>query len=167
MTAPNSPSDSRRVRRSRIHSTGEPTPAHPQVAAFVSERVAAFTPEGWPPSSDKLPKKQQAEARVLLCAIPYAETRQEAEAKRDAFVEHHYGKAYPSAAEALGTDWERMVAFYSFPKGALEAPANDQRRRVALCFSAPQDLGGEALQDGRERYRAHLTGTLSGREIVP
>jgi len=29
---------------------GHPSDDHPQVAAFASERVAAFTPEGWPPS---------------------------------------------------------------------------------------------------------------------
>jgi len=64
---------------------------------------------------DKLPKKQQAEARALLCEIPYAETRQEAEAKRDRFLER-FGKAYPDAAKALRADWERMVTFYGFPK---------------------------------------------------
>lgn len=64
---------------------------------------------------DKLPKKQQAEARALLCEIPYAETRQEAEAKRDAFV-GRFGKAYPEAAKILRADWERMVTFYGFPK---------------------------------------------------
>jgi len=64
---------------------------------------------------DKLPKKQQAEARALLCEIPYAETRQEAEEKRDAFVAR-FGKAYPEAAKILRADWERMVTFYAFPK---------------------------------------------------
>lgn len=64
---------------------------------------------------DKLPKKQQAEARALLCEIPYADTRQEAEEKRDGFVER-FGKAYPSAAKCLLADWERMVTFYGFPK---------------------------------------------------
>ncbi len=64
---------------------------------------------------DKLPKKQQTEARALLCAIPYEETREAAEAKRDAFCER-FGKAYPDAAKALHTDWERMVTFYRFAK---------------------------------------------------
>ena len=49
---------------------------------------------------DRLPKQQQAEARALLCAIPYAETRQEAEEKRDGFIER-FGKAYPDAAKIL------------------------------------------------------------------
>jgi len=64
---------------------------------------------------DKLPRKQQAEARPLLCAIPYAGTRQEAETQRDVFVQR-YAKAYPEAAKNLCADWERMVTFYAFPK---------------------------------------------------
>jgi len=64
---------------------------------------------------DKLPKTQQAEARALLCEIPYAETRQEAEAQRDGFAAR-FGKAYPAAAKCLLADWERMVTFYEFPK---------------------------------------------------
>lgn len=64
---------------------------------------------------DKLPKKRQAEARALLREIPYAETRQGAEAKRDAFVDR-FAKAYPEAVKALRTDWERMVSFYAFPR---------------------------------------------------
>jgi putative transposase len=64
---------------------------------------------------DTLPRKQQAEARQLLCPIPYAKTQPEAEKLRDRFVER-YGKGQPKAAETLLRDWERMVAFYGFPK---------------------------------------------------
>jgi len=64
---------------------------------------------------DRMPKKRHAEARVLLCAIPYSETLEEAEKKRDAFI-GQFGKAYPDAARILRADWERMVTFYGFPK---------------------------------------------------
>jgi transposase-like protein len=64
---------------------------------------------------DRVPKQQQAEARALLCAMPYAETRQEAEEQRDSFIER-FGNAYPDAAKILRADWERMVTFYGFPK---------------------------------------------------
>jgi transposase-like protein len=64
---------------------------------------------------DRVPKKQQAEARARLCALPWAETRQEAEEQRDGFIEH-FGNAYPDAAKILRADWERMVTFYGFPK---------------------------------------------------
>lgn len=64
---------------------------------------------------DTLPKRQQAEARVQLCTMPYAATRQEAERLRDRFVES-FGREHPKAAETLQRDWQRMVAFYGFPR---------------------------------------------------
>src|SRR6185295_11033912 len=64
---------------------------------------------------DTLPKKLQVEARELLCRIPYAETRQEAEQLREEF-RSRYGQQQPKAMETLERDWERMVAFYGFPK---------------------------------------------------
>ena len=64
---------------------------------------------------DALPKKLQAEARPLLCAIPYAPTRREAERQREEF-RSRYGQQQPKAAETLERDWERLMAFYGFPK---------------------------------------------------
>ncbi len=64
---------------------------------------------------DQLPKTVHGEARTLLCAIPYAPTRAEAERRRDAFA-RRYRARYPQAVEILETDWDRMVAFYAFPQ---------------------------------------------------
>ncbi len=64
---------------------------------------------------DKLPKKLQSQARELLCKIPYEETREAAEQKRDAFAER-FRKDHPKAVACLLDDWERMVTFYAFPK---------------------------------------------------
>jgi transposase-like protein len=64
---------------------------------------------------DRLPVKLQAMAREQLCAIPYAETRREAERWRDVFAKA-YRRTHPRAVEILLQDWERMVAFYDFPK---------------------------------------------------
>lgn len=64
---------------------------------------------------DKFPKARQAEARSQLTAIPYARTRAEAAQQRDAFATR-YRRWYPQAVTALEADWERMVAFYAFPK---------------------------------------------------
>ena len=64
---------------------------------------------------DQLPKKLQAMAREQLCAIPYAESRGEAVKQRDAFAKS-YRRTYPKAVEILENDWERMVAFFDFPK---------------------------------------------------
>jgi putative transposase len=64
---------------------------------------------------DTLPKKQQSEARELLRKIPYASTRVKAEELRKKF-RARFGEEQPKAAETLERDWERMVAFYAFPK---------------------------------------------------
>lgn len=64
---------------------------------------------------DRLPRRLQAQAKELLKQIPYAETQQLAEKKRDRFIEL-YGPEHPAAAETLLRDWERMVTFYRFPK---------------------------------------------------
>jgi putative transposase len=64
---------------------------------------------------DKLPKKQQSEAKALLSKIPQASTRKEAEELRGQF-RSRFGQDQPKAVETLERDWERMVAFYHFPK---------------------------------------------------
>jgi putative transposase len=64
---------------------------------------------------DALPKKLQDEARELLCRIPYATTRREAERLRDEF-RSRYEERHPKSVETLERDWERLVAFYAFPQ---------------------------------------------------
>ena len=65
---------------------------------------------------DKLPKKVQCQAKTELQGIVYAESRKEAEAKRDRFVEWCGEEGYRGAGETLTRDWERLVSFYRFPK---------------------------------------------------
>jgi transposase-like protein len=62
-----------------------------------------------------MPKKHQAEARTLLCDIPYAETQAACEALREKFT-NCYRKLAPKAVERLADDWERLVTFYQFPR---------------------------------------------------
>lgn len=64
---------------------------------------------------DALPKRVRGEAREYLCKIPYAESHQECERLRNAFV-LRYQKDYPKATQKLQADWERMVTFYGYPK---------------------------------------------------
>lgn len=64
---------------------------------------------------DALPKKLLDEAKELLKQMPYEETKTLCEKKRDQFI-GRYKKDYPKATEKLNRDWNRMVAFYSFPK---------------------------------------------------
>lgn len=64
---------------------------------------------------DALPKRLRPQAGELLRRLPYAETQTECERLRDKFV-GTYSAGYPKACETLKRDWERMVAFYHFPK---------------------------------------------------
>ena len=88
---------------------------------------------------NQLPRKLQGQARELLCPIPYAPTRTEAERRRSAFAKR-YRRAYPRAVEILEKDWERMVAFYDFPEehwkhlrttNIVESPFASVRLRTA------------------------------------
>ena len=90
---------------------------------------------------DQLPKKIQSEAREMLCQIPYSATRAEAEQRREAFA-RRYRKAHPKAVAILETDWERLVAFYSFPEAhwkhlrttnVVESPFASVRLRTAAA----------------------------------
>ena len=64
---------------------------------------------------DRLPKREQTEAKELLRAIVYAPTRAAAVKAREAFKKR-YGPWYPKAVATLEEDWERMVMFYDFPE---------------------------------------------------
>jgi len=64
---------------------------------------------------DRLPKKVQPQAKLKLQDIAYAESRQEAEEKRDLFLEWCRKEDHCSAGETLLRDWDRMVTFYQFP----------------------------------------------------
>jgi transposase-like protein len=65
---------------------------------------------------DRLPKRRQEEAKLLLRRIPYAPSRTEAERLRTAFTRWCRDRSYEAAAEALERDWDRMITFYDFPK---------------------------------------------------
>lgn len=64
---------------------------------------------------DKLPKTQHRVAKPLVCRIPYAATRREAERRRAQFVHWCEHRGYMAAAQCLQADWERMITFYRFP----------------------------------------------------
>jgi len=63
---------------------------------------------------NKLPKSQQPRAKRALQEIWMAETRKDAEAAFEAFVET-YAVKYDKAAECLTKDREALLAFYDFP----------------------------------------------------
>ena len=65
---------------------------------------------------DRLPKKAQPQAKQRLQGIAYAESRMEAEGKRNIFLAWCRKEGYSAAGETLLRDWDRMVTFYQFPK---------------------------------------------------
>lgn len=64
---------------------------------------------------DAIPKSLQSEARELLTAMPYADTKAECEKLRDDFIKR-YKKSCPKATDKIMVDWDRMVTFYQYPK---------------------------------------------------
>lgn len=64
---------------------------------------------------DQLPRKLQAQARELLCQIPYAPSRAEARRRRESFA-RRYRRTYPRAVAILEKNWDAMVTFYDFPE---------------------------------------------------
>lgn len=65
---------------------------------------------------DQIPKNKQAEAKAMVTALPYCQTRQEAEKGKKNFEGWCDRHGLTKAAEILGRDWERMVSFYDFPR---------------------------------------------------
>ena len=65
---------------------------------------------------DRVAKKNQAQAKRLLTAIPYAESLKECEKSKAEFQDWCVRKNLPDAAAVLDEDWDRMVSFFSFPK---------------------------------------------------
>ena len=65
---------------------------------------------------DRLPKRQQDQAKLMLRPIPYAQTRTEAERLRTLFTGWCRDHSYEAASETLERDWDRMITFYDFPK---------------------------------------------------
>ena len=65
---------------------------------------------------DRLPKRQQDQAKLMLRTIPYAQTRTEAERLRTEFTRWCRDHSYEAACVTLERDWDRMITFYDFPK---------------------------------------------------
>ena len=58
---------------------------------------------------DRLPQREQSEAKDLLRAVVYAPSRAEAVRAREAFA-RRYRPWYPKAVDVLEDDWERMAS---------------------------------------------------------
>jgi transposase-like protein len=124
---------------------------------------------------DALPKKRQAEARTLLCAMPYAETQAACEALKAEFTTR-YRRLAPKAVERLGDDWERLVTFYQFPRehwphlkttNVVESPFATVRLRTTAAkrfkkVESATALIWKILQVAESTFRR-----LKGAELLP
>jgi transposase-like protein len=95
---------------------------------------------------DKLPKKLQGQAKKRLQDIVYAESREQADVRRDDFVRWCREEGYRSAGETLVRDWERMVTFFQFPK--------EHWRHLRTTNVVESPFAGLRLRtDAAKRYR--------------
>jgi len=65
---------------------------------------------------DQVPKRERASATLMLRAMAYAETIQEASRLKAKFQQWCGKKGIEKAGRLLDRDWERMVTFYRYPK---------------------------------------------------
>ena len=63
---------------------------------------------------DKLPKRVQSRAKLLLREIMNAEDKATAVRARKTFETEYSGK-YPNATNCLGKDWDKLTAYFNFP----------------------------------------------------
>lgn len=95
---------------------------------------------------DKLPKKLQGQAKKRLQDIVYAESREQADVRRDDFVRWCRQEGYRGAGETLVRDWERMVTFYRFPQ--------EHWRHLRTTNVVESPFAGLRLRtDAAKRYR--------------
>jgi len=91
---------------------------------------------------DQVPRSQQPDAKAQLREITYAESRGEAERRRQMFQQWASGRGFHRAAELIEEDWDRMVSFYRYPKehwrhlrttNVVESPFAALRLRTAAA----------------------------------
>lgn len=65
---------------------------------------------------DKLPKRRQAQGKIMLKEMMYAPSKKEAVRLRGVFQAWCRKHGLEDAARLIEKDWERMVTFYQYPK---------------------------------------------------
>jgi putative transposase len=116
---------------------------------------------------DQVPKNKQAEAKAMVTALPYCQTRQEVEKDKQTFEGWCGSHGFAKAAENLGRDWERTVSFYDFPKEHWKHIPHHQRRRVPFRCPSTSHRCGQEVQEGRECNSSDLEGVEGRAEEIP
>ena len=133
---------------------------------------------------DRLPKREQIEAKDLLRTVVYAETKDEAVKARQAFAKR-YRPWYPKAVDTLEDDWDRMLTFYDFPEAhwkhlrttnVVESPFASVRLRTSAAkrfkkVESATALIWKLLTVAEKRFRRldapHMLGEVyDGRKFV-
>jgi putative transposase len=65
---------------------------------------------------DRVPKKKQGQVTVWLREVMYAPTREKAVEQKEKFQRWCEGQGLGEAGGLLDEDWERLVAYYDYPK---------------------------------------------------
>lgn len=65
---------------------------------------------------DRVPTKKQAQVKVWLRELMYAPTREKADEQKGKFQAWCAGQGFGEAGRLLEEDWERLVAYYDYPK---------------------------------------------------
>lgn len=65
---------------------------------------------------DRAPKKKQGQLLVWLRELMYAPTREKADEQKGKFQSWCEGQGLCAAGRLLEEDWERLVAYYAYPK---------------------------------------------------
>ena len=118
---------------------------------------------------DRLPKREQTEAKRQLREVVHAESRAGAEKARDAFADR-YADTYPKAVGVLAGDWDRMTAFFDFPAGHwrhLRTSAAKRFRKVDGATALIWKLLMVAEKRFRKLNSPHLLpGVLAGKRYA-
>lgn len=114
---------------------------------------------------DRVPKKRQAQAKIMLGRIAYAEARKEYEQLKKKFVAWCKEHRCADAARILERDWERMVTFFDFPKEHWQHIGTTNR--VALHYTPSPHRCREAVQEGRQRDCGHFENVARRRKEGP
>ena len=116
---------------------------------------------------NKLPKSQQSKAKRALQEIWLAETKKDALAAFDAFVET-WGVKYDKAVRMLDQGARCAARLLRLPGRALEASTHDQRYRKLVRNRAPphRALEGVSLEQDRAGHDLQARGGC-GKELAP
>jgi putative transposase len=112
---------------------------------------------------NKLPKSQQSKAKRALQEIWMAETKKDALAAFDVFVET-WGVKYDKAVRVSRQGSRCAAGLLRLPSRALETLAHDQRHRKLVCDCAPPHRTLERMSLEQDRARDDLQACRGRRE---